>query len=78
MPRGSSQSRIVEIEIDFQIHDHGSVIIIEPVTDAAKEWTDISIDPTAPWWGNGFAVEPRYVDPILRGIYQAGLVWEDF
>lgn len=67
---------ITHIEIDFRVVNHGSVVIIEPVTEAAQEWVDISIDPTAQWWGRGFVAEPRYVANIIAGVEEAGLNWE--
>lgn len=67
---------ITEIEIDFEIDYHGSILVVRPVTEAAKEWTDISIDPTAQWWGQGFAVEPRFVCNLIAGIEEAGLNWQ--
>lgn len=67
---------ITEIEIDFEIDYHGSILVVRPVTEAAKEWTDISIDPTAQWWGQGFVVEPSYVCNLIVGIEEAGLNWQ--
>ena len=74
MSQGNSP--IVEIEIDFKIYDHGSILIVQPITQAAHEWTEISIDPDAQWWGHGFVVEPRYIENLIDGITADGFTLE--
>lgn len=57
----------------FELHDHGSVCILVPITEAAEEWVFNNLDPEAMRWGPGVAIEPRYVGAILAGIEEDGL-----
>jgi hypothetical protein len=58
---------------DFEIDNHGSICILRPLTEAAKEWCDEHLPEGAMWWGGGCAVEPRYIDDIVDGILNDGL-----
>jgi hypothetical protein len=58
---------------DISIRNHGSVVVLTGVTPEGRAWLTDNIDPDAMRWGNGFAVEPRYVGPILDGAADAGL-----
>lgn len=63
---------------DFDFADHGSVTILTPLSEAAREWCSEYLPGDATRWGaDGYVIEPRYVAPILSGINQAGLIWED-
>ena len=59
---------------DFYLSHHGTIIIVLPTTTAAKTWVEEHIGEDAQRWGqSGFAVEPRYIGPIVDGITDAGL-----
>lgn len=58
---------------DFLFANHGSVCILTPVSEQAKEWADEHIDPDAQRWCGGVVIEPRYVQPILDGIMEEGM-----
>lgn len=64
----------MKTETDFRIDNHGSVVIVTPLTPAADAWTEESV-PLEDWqWaGRGFVVEPRYVAALVDGIQDAGL-----
>ncbi len=60
---------------DFTIRDEGSILLLTPHTDPARNWIHENIGPT-----NGFqpyyptiVIEPRYLQPVLEGIAEAGL-----
>ena len=62
-------------ESDFCLEDHGSILLLRPLPDAAEEWVDENIGE-----GNGFqpyrptvVIEPRYVADILEGARLDGL-----
>lgn len=57
--------------MDFRLDDHGSIAVLTPLTDGAREWVDenIQVEQT---WGGGIVIEHRYVGPILEGIVDAG------
>lgn len=59
--------------IDFHITDHGSIVLLDPLTDAASEWVDQHIPGDAMRFAGAVAIEPRYVEPILEGIVGDGL-----
>ncbi len=62
---------------DFRYEDHGSVALIVPLNDEASEVLAERAPSDAPWWGNGLAVEPRYVGPILEDLDAEGFTIED-
>ena len=60
--------------MDFTITNHGSIVIIEPLTEAAIDWVAEHIPEDAQRWGRaGVVVEPRYVGDIVAGIEADGL-----
>jgi len=60
--------------MDFEIREEGSIILLRPLTDAARIWVDENIgrdngyQPTYPT----VVVEPRYIQPILDGLQAEG------
>jgi hypothetical protein len=58
---------------DFVVQSHGSIILLDPATPAAKEWAADNISEDAQHWGNAIVVEPRYITDILLGIQADGL-----
>lgn len=61
--------------IDVVVLNHGSIILLRTLTDAAREWIDIHCDTEGwQWLGPSLAVDPRYVEPILEGMLNDGLV----
>jgi hypothetical protein len=59
---------------DFRIEDHGSVCLIRPLTDAAREWLEENCRPEPwQWLGGAMATEPRLVFGITDGITADGL-----
>jgi hypothetical protein len=56
--------------------DLGSICLLQPLTDAAREWLDEHVDPDAQWLGPSLAIEARYVEPIVEGMRAEGLLVE--
>jgi len=58
---------------DFQISDHGSIITIRPVSEAAHQWLDENVD-AEPWqWLDGaLCAEHRSARDLIDGIAAAG------
>jgi hypothetical protein len=61
--------------VDFTIRDEGSLVLLSPCTEPARNWIADHIGPD-----NGYqpyyptiVVEPRYLAPILEGIRESGL-----
>lgn len=63
---------------DFQINNHGSIIILVPQSQAAEKWVEDKIgsgNGYQPYWPS-VIIEPRYIDDIIEGIQLDGLVVE--
>ena len=58
---------------DFHIADHGSIVLLEPRTDAAREWVEENLPEEAQTFGHAIVIEPRYVESIVNGILADGL-----
>jgi len=59
---------------DFRIINHGTICILQALTEVAENWVSEYLPADATTWGqNGIVVEPRYVDPIIDGIVADGL-----
>lgn len=65
MPRIESKDVIVE--------SHGSVVLVRPQSDEAREWIEEHVDPLAQWFGSALVVEPRYLIQLLEGMAEGGL-----
>ena len=65
-----------EFKHDFHLDTdgpHPSVFLLTPLSQAAREWVAINIDPDATWLGNGVGIETRYVRDIVEGLQADGL-----
>lgn len=61
--------------MDFNLNNHGSIVILNALTPAATDWAENHLPEDALRWGNGYVIEPRYLAPILDGILEDGLEW---
>jgi hypothetical protein len=60
---------------DFVVENHGSILLLKPLTRSATSWVEEHIGQ-----GNGYqpyfptvVVEPRYIADIVQGIQSDGL-----
>jgi hypothetical protein len=63
-------------EPDFVVEDHGTIFLLTPRTEPARNWTDQFIGQDngfQPYWPT-VVIEHRYVAEILEGIRNQGLV----
>ena len=58
---------------DFLLVDHGSIFVLNAMSDAAKQWEDDNLPDDAVTWCRGTVIEPRYITDILEGIAAEGL-----
>ena len=58
----------------FTIEDHGTVVLVRPLTDDVRDWLGDNVDPEAQWFGRALAVEPRYVEDLVAGLVSEGFV----
>ncbi len=56
---------------DFLIINHGSVVTVRPLTDAAKDWCCENVE-MPDWGGYNIPVEPRYAGALIDGIIESG------
>ncbi len=59
---------------DVRIAHHGSLSMVRPLTDAARQWIDDNVGGETSWFGGALAVEPRYLDNLIDGMESDGLV----
>jgi len=61
--------------MDFNIQDHDSIVIVEPLTSEAKEWVEESVsdDGFQPNYPNQIYCERRFVMDLLFDAQEAGL-----
>jgi hypothetical protein len=57
---------------DIMLSNHGSVWLVTPVTDAAREWIDDNVAADAQYFAGSLVVEPRYIAGIVRGMEEDG------
>lgn len=60
--------------IDVSVENHGSVVIVRPLSQAAKDWVAeyVSLEGYQPY-RDAVVVEPRFVDGLLAGMQKYGL-----
>lgn len=61
---------------DFHVTGEGTVYLLIPRNDRAKKWIDQHIADDATHFGNGVAIEHRFILDIAKGIESAGLTYE--
>jgi hypothetical protein len=60
---------------DIIIENHGSVVLVRPITNTGHKWIDEHVDSEGwQWFGDALAVEPRYVGGLVEGAVNDGLV----
>ena len=59
--------------MDYSVTNHGSIWLIQPLTESAEEWFADNLDPDCMMYGSAYAIEPRYADDIIMGAQDAGL-----
>ena len=59
---------------DFQVQNHGSIFLLEPISAAAVAWVDKHLPSDHPLFGASIVVEHRYIRDIVEGAVAAGLV----
>lgn len=61
--------------MDFRYTKHGSISLLEPVTDPAWQWVieRIAVERNEMWLGYSLVIDHRYAPPVLQGIRVDGL-----
>ncbi len=58
---------------DLLVQNHGSIFLLDPVTDLGRGWIADHIPDEATWWCGAVVVEPRYIGDIVAGAAGDGL-----
>lgn len=54
---------------DFGVQSLGTIVLLYPLSDAAKSWVDDNIsDEGLTYWGKGIACDHRCAQTIIEGI----------
>lgn len=59
---------------DVLVRSEGSIFLLTPMTDAAREWISNHIPEDAQYMGRSLVVEHRYVADIVAGMQSDGLI----
>jgi hypothetical protein len=73
-----SETLVPPSQLDFIVEDHGSIILLRPITDAAREWVEEYIGEDNGYQGlwPTVTIEGRYLARIIDGIREDGLAIE--
>jgi len=63
----------MEIQMDFTVENHGSIFLLRPHSDAAREWAKEHLPEDVQTFGHAYVVEHRYIGDIVAGIVNDGL-----
>lgn len=55
-------------------NEGGTIVLLTPNTSCGELWLDENLDPSGLRFGSSYAVEPRYVGPIIEGACEDGLL----
>lgn len=61
---------------DVRVENHGTIVLVRPITVTGQDWCDYHMhyDHHVGVFGGAIVVEPRFVDDIVRGMINDGLV----
>ena len=61
--------------IDIQITRSGNIFLVQPVTQEAKDWIEKNVQTEDwQWFGTALCVDQHYIESLLRGMQDDGLV----
>ena len=61
-------------EHDFEVTNHGTIFIFDPISVAATQWCYKHLPADGPRWGKGFVIEHRYIEAIVNGARRDNLM----
>ena len=59
---------------DLTVTNHGSILLLSGNTEAGHAWLDAHIPEDHQTWCNDIVIEPRYIEDIINGAAQDGLI----
>ena len=57
----------------FRIEDHGSIVLVRPLTEDVEAWLDEHVSEDARYFGGALVVEPRYVEALVERSHRGRL-----
>ena len=63
-------------EVDALIENHGTIFMVSAKTEKAMTWLKAHVDQDSQWFGDSLAVEHGYVQQLVEGMQDAGLLVE--
>jgi hypothetical protein len=61
-------------QLDFTVQNEGTIFLLQPLTVAAREWINDNLPEQRLVYGTAVVVEHRYIQDIVQGIINDGLV----
>ena len=59
---------------DIRVDNHGTVVLLVPLTKAGNAWVRKHVQAEDwQWFGGGLACEPRYVGDVIEGLQEDDL-----
>ena len=74
------ERRSWKAEIDVMVEDNGTVFLVYPLSDAARDWFDMNMLRNTQRLGDIQFVEPRHLNDLVAAILDSGLtvVWSSY
>jgi len=66
---------IPPISTDFSLMDCGSVVLLRPMTETAREWLVDNVVCDPPRLGEALKIKPRYASAIVQAIAREGFIF---
>lgn len=64
------------LEVDVRLRNEGTLFLITPLTELARQWFAEHLPEDALTWGDATVVEHRFIGDIVEGLLSDGLVVE--
>jgi len=65
-------AKVQEVAADVRFEYHGSLWLVRPLTDAAREWLEYNVSSESQWFGGALACESRFVESLRDGMLSEG------
>lgn len=59
---------------DYTVENHGSIYLLRPVNDQARQNLDEHTGDEAQFFGDALVVEHRYIAPLCKQLQQEGFI----
>ena len=61
-------------EADFAVQNEGSIVLVRPLNESAREHVEGNVQADAQWFGGALVVEHRFAADLLQALYNEGFV----